>query len=91
MKKLFAIAAATAMLAGASGTAFAADRLADNQMDTVSAGFLNFNQTNVAVVSSLQAIEVKNKALFGSAAASSVTATQGTTIVQQNCRLAGAC
>ncbi|MBC6980517.1 hypothetical protein [Caulobacter sp. 17J80-11] len=86
MKKLFAIAAATALLGATAGSALAADRLADTQMDTVSAGFLNNNQTNVAVVSNLQALEVKNYASKGGEVYSGVKANQNTYISQTNCK-----
>ncbi|NEX94942.1 hypothetical protein [Caulobacter sp. 17J65-9] len=96
MKKLFAIAAAASMLA-ATGTAFAADRLVDDQMDSVTAGAIDFSQNNVAIISNSQDVKTINAAVTvggykpDATVYSSVKAYQNTYVSQQNCRFAFKC
>jgi hypothetical protein len=91
MKKLIAIAAATAML-GAGSAAFAAERLNDADMDAVSAGGLDlnfdFSQNNVASVENLQAVEVKSGgyATKGGEIENKIYVSQNTWISQKNKR-----
>lgn len=87
MKKMLAIAAAAATVMSA-GSVFAADRLSDTEMDTVSAGFLDFNfarvrQTNFnASPATSVAIGIGGGALSGAATLNGQT--NNTTIIQAN-------
>jgi hypothetical protein len=96
MKKLFAIAAAASMLA-ATGTAFAADRLVDDQMDSVTAGAIDFSQNNVAIISNTQTVNTLNAATTvggykpDATVYSKTYASQNTYVSQSNCRFAFKC